>query len=386
MKITRPGRCAPSPVLPSAAVARTLPRFAGVLALVAVLVFGVAACGDDTATPEGGDNLPSGVIAQFGDQQVTADELNRAVEQQIAQTQQVPEGQTAPPAPKAGTFEYDAIRKQALENIRIQRLVEVESKKCGKPCEVTDADVDKELKRVRDENFEGSQQKLDDFLKASKISMDDARKILKLGLQQPKLQEFVTKGVRFTAADAKKYYDQNIAQFKVPAGRSARHILVKTKAEADAISARLTPQNFAEIAKKESLDPGSGKQGGELGPIQKGQLVPEFEKVAFALADGAISAPVKTQFGWHIIQVELTEEKTTPFSEARAQIVGQQLEQKRTEAFTKFRDNILANWKKRSKYADPKLDPDAPVTTASTPSVPAAPPAPTPPPATTTAP
>lgn len=380
MKITRRGRCAPNPVLPSAAVARTLPKFAGVLALVASLALGVAACGDDTATTTGGDNLPSGVIAQFGDQQVTAGELNRAVEQQIAQTQQVPQGQTAPPAPKEGTPAYDAIRKQALDNIRLQRLVDVESKKCGKPCAVSDADVDKELKRVRDQNFEGSQQKLDDFLKASKITMDDARKILKLGLQQPKLQAHVTKGVRFTAADAKKYYDQNIGQFKVPAGRSASHILVKTKAEADAIAARVTPANFAEIAKKESLDPGSGKQGGELGPIQKGQLVPEFEKVAFALGDGEISDPVKTQFGWHIIQVKLTEEKTTPFSEAKDQIVKQQLEQKRTEAFTKFRDNILANWKKRSKYADPKLDPDAPATTASTPSVP------TTPPATTTAP
>jgi foldase protein PrsA len=350
------------------------------------LAFGVAACGDDTSSPTGGDDLPSGVIAQFADQEVTADELNRAVEQQIAQSQQVAEGQTAPPAPEAGTPEYDAIRKQALENIRIQRLVDVEARKCGKPCAVTDADVDKELKRVRDQNFEGSQQKLDDFLKASKITMEDARKILKLGLQQPKLQTNVTKGIRFTASDAEKYYNQNIAQFKVPAGRSARHILVKTKAEADAIHARLTPENFAEIAKKESLDPGSGKQGGELGPIQKGQLVPEFEKVAFGLADGAISDPVKTQFGWHIIQVELTEEKTTPFSEVRSQIVTQQLEQKRNEAFTKFRDKILADWKKRSKYADPKLDPDAPATTASTPSVPAAPPAPAEPPATTTAP
>lgn len=368
-------------MLASRAVARTLTRFGGVAALVLSLAFGVAACGDDTSA-KGGDDLPAGVIAQFADQQITEEELNRAVEQQIAQSQQVPEGQTPPPAPKSGTPEHDAIRKQALENIRIQRLVEVESRKCGKPCRVTEAEIDKELKRVRDENFEGSQKKLDDYLKAAKISTDDAREILKLGLQQPKLLNKVARGVRFTTADAQKYYDQNIAQFTVPAGRSARHILVKTKAEADAIRARLTPENFAEIAKKESLDPGSGKQGGDLGPIQKGQLVPEFEKVAFALGDGEISDPVKTQFGWHIIQAELTEEKVTPFSEARDQIVTQQLEQKRNEAFTKFRDKILADWKKRAKYADPKLDPDAPAATVSTPSTPPA----TTAPGTTTAP
>jgi parvulin-like peptidyl-prolyl isomerase len=372
-------------------VTSTFSRRAGLVALLAALSFGVAACGDDTSA-QGGDDLPSGVIAQFADQQITEDELNRSVEQQIAQTQQpVAEGQPPPPPPpQAGTPEYDALRKQALENIKIQRLVDVEAKKCGKPCAVSEKEIDAELKKVRDTNFEGSEEKLNEFLKTAKLTTDDARKILKLSLQQPKLLTNVTKGVRFTAADAEKYYNANKAQFTVPAGRSASHILVKTKAEADAISARVTPENFAAIAKKESLDPGSGKQGGDLGPIQKGQLVPEFEKVAFALEEGVISEPVKTQFGWHIITVKLTEEKVTPFSEAKAQITTQQLEQKRNEAFTKFRDKILADWNKRSKYADPALDPDTPVTTASTPATPGVPSTPAtpppPPPATTTAP
>jgi parvulin-like peptidyl-prolyl isomerase len=371
-------RGASNPVLASRAVARTLARLVGISAAVVSLALGVAACGDGATSDKGGADLPAGVVAQLADQQVTEDELNRAVEQQIAQAQQAQTpGQEAPPAPKPGTPEYDAIRRNALENIRIQRLVEVEARKCGKPCEVTEKDVDKELKKVRDQNFEGSQKKLEDFLKASKLTMDDARRILRLSLLQPKLFNRVTRGVRFTEADARKYYDANIAQFKVPAGRTARHILVKTKAEADAIRARLTTENFAEIARKESLDPGSGKQGGDLGPIQKGQLVPEFEKVAFALRDGEISDPVKTQFGWHIIQVEITPARTTPFEEARAQIVQSQLQQKRNEAFTTFRDKILADWKKRSKYADPKLDPNASAATT---------PATTAPPATTSTP
>lgn len=348
----------------------------------------MAACGDDSSSPQGGADLPDGVIAQFADQQVTEDELKRAVDRQIDQSQQTVEGQPPPPpAPKEGTPEYDAIRRQVLDGIRIQRLVDAESKKCGKPCEVTDADIAAERKKLLDTQFQGSQEAFDEAVKQSGLNEDELRDFFKGSVQLPKLQAHVTKGIRFTNADARKYYDQNIAQFKVPAGRSASHILVKTKAEADAIAARVTSENFADIAKKESLDPGSGQQGGDLGVIQKGQLVPEFEKVAFSLADGAISDPVKTQFGWHIIQVKITEEETTPFAEARAQIVTQQLEQKRGEAFTKFRDKILADWKKRTKYADPALDPDKPVTTTSTPSTPATPPpAPTPPPATTTAP
>ena len=116
----------------------------------------------------------------------------------------------------------------------------------------------------------------------------------------------VTRGIRFTAADAKKYYEDNPAQFKVAAGRTASHILVPTKAEADKIRAEATDANFAELAKEYSTDTGTKDQGGSLGQIQKGQLVPEFEKVAFALKSGEISEPVKTQFGWHIITVTTT--------------------------------------------------------------------------------
>ena len=60
----------------------------------------------------------------------------------------------------------------------------------------------------------------------------------------------VTRGIRYTEADAQKYYDQNIAQFKVAAGRRVSHILVPTKAEADKIRAEVTPQNFAELARR----------------------------------------------------------------------------------------------------------------------------------------
>ena len=109
-----------------------------------------------------------------------------------------------------------------------------------------------------------------------------------------------------------------------------------TKAEADQIRAELTPENFAELARENSTDTGSAKQGGSLGPIQKGQLVPEFEKVAFSLKDGEISQPVKTQFGWHIITVDITPAKTTSFADAKDQIVQTQLSQKRQAEYTKW--------------------------------------------------
>ena len=85
-----------------------------------------------------------------------------------------------------------------------------------------------ELDRIRETNFKGSQKAFDSFLKKSSISATAARDIVKNQLQQQKLLNHVTRGIRFTAADARKYYDDNPSQFTVAAGRTAKHILVAT--------------------------------------------------------------------------------------------------------------------------------------------------------------
>ena len=80
------------------------------------------------------------------------------------------------------------------------------------------------------------------------------------------------------------------------------HILVKTEEEAVEILKQLKDgSDFSSIAKQQSVCP-SGRDGGDLGFFDKGQMVPEFEKAAFALEKGSISKPVKTEFGWHIIK------------------------------------------------------------------------------------
>lgn len=83
----------------------------------------------------------------------------------------------------------------------------------------------------------------------------------------------------------------------------AAHILVKTEQEAGVILFDLQRgADFGEMAKKHSLCP-SKKQGGDLGTFGRGQMVREFETVAFSTPAGAISKPFKTQFGWHILKV-----------------------------------------------------------------------------------
>lgn len=122
-------------------------------------------------------------------------------------------------------------------------------------------------------------------------------------------------------------YDAFVAQFQPAEEVHARHILVETQEEADAIKAELDAGgDFATIAQEKSIDPGSGANGGDLGFFAKGMMVPEFETAAFALANpGDVSAPVQSQFGWHIIKLEEKRESAPPAFEQVAPQIQQQV-------------------------------------------------------------
>ncbi len=114
-------------------------------------------------------------------------------------------------------------------------------------------------------------------------------------------------------ADLKARYDLLIKEFPSGPEVKARHILVKTEDEAKAIIKELDGgADFAELAKQKSTGP-SGPRGGDLGYFGKGQMVPAFDKAVFALEKGKHSTePVKSNFGWHVIKVDDTRQKSPP--------------------------------------------------------------------------
>ncbi|MGH8460957.1 MAG: SurA N-terminal domain-containing protein [Stenotrophobium sp.] len=138
-----------------------------------------------------------------------------------------------------------------------------------------------------------------------------------------------------TKADAPKqdvlkviYDAEKDSMFTTPEQRRARHILVAfgadkaaAKAKIEAIAAKLkNGADFAELAKQDSDDTGSKSKGGELGWIQRGQMVAPFDKALFALKSGETSSPVESEFGWHLIQLEEVRAKTVkPFDDAGVQ-------------------------------------------------------------------
>jgi peptidyl-prolyl cis-trans isomerase C len=108
-----------------------------------------------------------------------------------------------------------------------------------------------------------------------------------------------------TDATLKTEYDAYVAAFVPQEEAHARHILVATKEEADAVAAELAAgKPFEVLAMEKTIDPSGKQSGGDLGFFGKGQMVPEFEAAAFAMEPGQISEPIESQFGWHIIKLE----------------------------------------------------------------------------------
>lgn len=116
-----------------------------------------------------------------------------------------------------------------------------------------------------------------------------------------------------------KAYEEEYSAANPEREYNAAHILVETEEEAKALIAELDAgMDFAKLAREKSTGP-SGPSGGDLGWFGPGMMVPPFEKAVMALAEGAISAPVKTQFGWHIIRlVDSRLTKAPPLAEVRS--------------------------------------------------------------------
>ncbi len=164
---------------------------------------------------------------------------------------------------------------------------------------VTDAELDARENQIKANFPSGS---WDEMLKARGLTESDVRNALR---EQIILDKALAKDVTVTPAQIKDYFDKNHATFDKPEQVTARHILVPSLALANQIEADLkSGQNFATLAKKYSTDPGSKDKGGELGSFRRGQMVPSFDKYAFSAPIGQISPPIKSPFGYHIIQVE----------------------------------------------------------------------------------
>jgi foldase protein PrsA len=164
---------------------------------------------------------------------------------------------------------------------------------------VSDKEIQDQLAQL-EQRFPPGQ--FETILKNQGLTMDDAKNIERV---QIIVKKAVDKQITVSDAQVADFYNKNKSLYNTAAQVRARHILVKTKPEAEAIEAQLRGgANFATLAQKDSIDPGSKAAGGELGWFGATQMVKPFSDAAFSLGVGQISQPIQTPFGWHIIQVE----------------------------------------------------------------------------------
>ena len=307
---------------------RSIPCAAGALVAVALAVAG---CEQGKGQDQGQQGKDAGgeVVATYRGHTLTSGRIAQEFERL--------------PAPSRSYLAAPERKRQFIENLVVNDLLYAEGTQAG-------YDKDPEITR----------------------QVDDLRRRLVVQRVMRKYQA----PSAVTDEQVKAQYDQNPALYSTTQVH-ASHILVKDEDTARQLLADLKahPEKFADLAREKSTDTVSAKKGGDLGTFSPGRMVPEFDKVAFALKPGEISDVVKTQYGYHIIMVtERKDGEPRPFDQVKEHIRAA-LRNKMVQ------DQVQGHLDELKKTADLKIDENAlarvaPPPPASPATLPGAPPAP----------
>jgi foldase protein PrsA len=307
---------------------------------LALLAGVLAACGGSS------ESVPSDSVAVVNGDSITKAQFNSlmAATAKVAKVNK----QTAP---KVGSAEYKSTEDRVLSFL--VQLDELTQKGKSLGVTVTDAQVQQQVNKVKQQYFKGDEAKFETGLAGQGLTLGIYRLEWRSQLLGQAIYNKVTKDVKVTPDQVSAYYNAHKSSYTQASSRDVRHILVNNKALADQLEGKLKGgADFAVLAKKYSKDPSSAKLGGKL-TITKGQTVPPFDKVAFALKTGAVSDPVHTQFGWHIIQAlsAVKPEKVTPLSSVQQSIQQTLLQQKKSTAMTTWLNQVKKDYSKKVVYA-----------------------------------
>lgn len=152
----------------------------------------------------------------------------------------------------------------------------------------------------------------------------------------------IAANISVSDAQITAYYADNSQRFATPETREARHILVDSEAEANELRQKiLAGEEFSQLAAEFSQDPGSAASGGDLGVVSRGVMVAPFEEAVFSQNLGDLSAPVETQFGWHLIEVtSISGGVVAPLEEVRDEVVAQLRAQAARESLLDLQDEF----------------------------------------------
>jgi parvulin-like peptidyl-prolyl isomerase len=197
---------------------------------------------------------------------------------------------------------------------------------------ISESDINEEIEKIKN-SFE-TESDFNDAIKRSNLTLNQLKDDIRRQLMIGEVIEQENDKVEVTEEEISKYYEEHKDYFFEPEKRKIRHILVEDKEEAQKILNQIKDGmvDFEKAAREKSICP-SSEQDGDLGYITRGQMVKEFETVAFSLEAGEISEVVKTEYGYHIIRCEdIQEEHQQTFEEAKGTIKENLRSQKENSA------------------------------------------------------
>jgi foldase protein PrsA len=247
--------------------------------------------------------------------------------------------------------QYKSLQQEVLGFLISSSWVLGEAESLG--VHVTDAEVKKELEKIRNEQFTqpGQFQK---FLATTGYTVSDLLLRVKLNMLSTKIQQKITKEKHTPSqAEIEKYYKQHASQFGTPEKRDVRIVLTKTEAQAKEAKKEIeSGKSFASVAKSKSIDPTSKNNGGELKGVVKGQEEKALDEAIFSAQKGKLGGPVKTPFGYYIYEVTgTTPGSSQTLAQSQATIKQELTAQNQQQALSKFVKEFRSKWEGKTECA-----------------------------------
>lgn len=284
----------------------------------------LAGCGGSSS----GSSLPPGVVAVVGGTDITVSQLQT--------TMHIAKLSLKTNYPTPGTDEWLTLRTRALASLAHDAELRAWARNLGVTVKqrAVDAAVKQTLAGAYPGKTAGSidQAKVDAEFKSTGMTRALLRQRIETKLLAQAAADTIKGSANVTEAQVKAQYEKDKATLYVqPERRKVRHVLVKTKALADQIYADLSSSDasFAELAKRYSTD-STKTSGGDLGVVNRNGLVKPFADVAFTIEQGVVAPPVKTQFGWHVIEATgpVLPKTTRPLNDTLKRQIRSQLVEK----------------------------------------------------------
>lgn len=304
-----------------------------VVAMATVLSLSVLGCDMIQKTPEA---IRKTTVAKVDGEKITLGEVDDKIKPFIEQLKQQYGDKYEQNQEVKGKLAEQ--RKQVVDTLVNEKVIVKEATKLKVGQDKSEADkfVEERSKQIKTA-YGNDDKKLEEALKSNGLTMASFKEYLKNQYIQQKVQEYIGKDLKVTDDEVNKYYEANKEQYTKDPGATIYHILVPTEDEAKKIKDEYDKgAKFGDLAAKYGTD-GTKTTGGSLGfvPFNTDKMDKDFMAAAKKLKEGEVSAPVKTQFGWHLIKV----------TNAKDSVKENLLKQKEQQETTKK----IEEWKKDLK-------------------------------------